>query len=719
MSPPGGGQDIRSAESWGQAARLFVVVLLAYSTFAILAWASFGSALGPAFFFPAAGVTAAAMILSRRLLWPAIAAATVVGEMAVDIYFGNPVALAAGFAAANVVEPVVGAALVLALCGGRPDLRRRRDLFVFIGAGCIAAPIVGGLIGGSFSAWSERAPWLPEVFRWSSGDGIGVLAVAAPILLWPKQSYLVRERKGEAAIVLMTAAVLSVAAFWTETPPSLLILPILLWAALRLDMLGAALAGAIVAFAANVMTTRGHGMFTAMDMPTTNQVALTQVFVAVVTVAALLTAQEAAGRLRAVREREIERRERLRLEALAHLGQQLAAALTPADIGDALVDQVINEAGARALNLGLVSSDGRRLDWVTMAGYPQSVIDRFAGGVEISDRTVATDTVRSAQPVLVRTAAEYGHRYPDKVHWVEMSGTETTVGWPLSSGGTPIGALLLAWSERQPLDAAQLAYVSAVATMVSQALVRARVYSDEHARAVVLQSAVLPTTPADTLGLDLCVSYEPADIAQGLGGDWYDLMQVPDNRAYLAVGDVVGHGLPAVEDMAQLRSAARAMAYQGLSPSQLLTELNGFTRHASLGKFATLSVAVFDPQRGTLTYGSAGHPPSLLRRATTGEVIRLSGAQGPVLGPLEAASYGEQTVSVATGDVLVMYTDGLVEHRGADIEAGIGRLEEIVADWHPDTLLATGCGFLHEALAPRPRSDDICIIAVRFSLQAD
>ena len=717
MSPRGGGQDTRTSEYWGQATGLFALVFLAYSALAILAWASFGSALGPAFFFPSAGVTAAAMMLSRRALWPAIIVAIVAGEMLVDTYFGNPASVAAGFAVANVAEPLVGSSLVLALCDGRPDLRQRRDLFVFIGGACIAAPIIGGLIGGTVSALHQRSPWFSEVFHWSSGDGIGVLVVAAPILLWAKQSYLVRARKHETALVLAATAMLSGAAFWAEAPPSLLILPILLWAALRLDMLGAALAGAIIAFVANVMTTRGHGMFTNMDMPTASRVALTQVFVAVVTVTALLTAQEAAARMKAVRERDIEQRERVRLETLARLGQQLAAALTPADIGDALEDQVLNEAGARALNLGLVGTDGKTLEWVTMAGYPQRVIDEFGSGVAISERTVAGDAVRSGQPVLVRSSAEYARRYPTKVYWQQLTGTETTVGWPLSSGGDPIGVLVLAWSERQSLDAAQLAYVSAVATMVSQALVRARVYADEHARAVVLQSAVLPTSPADTLGLDLCVTYEPADVAQGLGGDWYDLMQVPKNRKYLAVGDVVGHGLPAVEDMAQLRSAARAMAHQGLSPSQLLAELNGFTRHASIGKFATMAVAILDA--GTLSYGSAGHPPCLLRRAATGEVIRLAGAQGPVLGPLEDATYPEQTIAIETGDILVMYTDGLVEHRGADIDAGISRLEEIVAGWDSDTVLQTGCAVLNETLAPRPRGDDICIIAVRFSLEED
>jgi GAF domain-containing protein len=88
-----------------------------------------------------------------------------------------------------------------------------------------------------------------------------------------------------------------------------------------------------------------------------------------------------------------------------------------------------------------------------------------------------------------------------------LSGAASMVCWPLSSGAKPIGMLGLMWTRPQPLDAAQLAYASAVATMVGQALVRAQVYADEHARAAVLQAAVLPTEPADIDELDLAVSY--------------------------------------------------------------------------------------------------------------------------------------------------------------------------------------------------------------------
>jgi serine phosphatase RsbU (regulator of sigma subunit) len=127
-----------------------------------------------------------------------------------------------------------------------------------------------------------------------------------------------------------------------------------------------------------------------------------------------------------------------------------------------------------------------------------------------------------------------------------------------------------------------------------------------------------------------------------------------------------------------------------------------------------MGLAVLDPASATLSYASAGHPPPLLRRAGTGTVIRLSGAHGPVLGPVKQASYSEGHVEVCEGDILVMYTDGLIERRGQDIESGMARVQQLVAQWNGDESLPPACRQLTQALAPPPRDDDVCVLAVRF-----
>jgi serine phosphatase RsbU (regulator of sigma subunit)/integral membrane sensor domain MASE1 len=700
-------------EVWRSAGGLFACVALAYLAGAVLSWQSFGAGLGPAF-FPPAGVTVAAMLMTPRSRWAVIAAAIVAAELAVDLHYGVGLPAASGYSLANSVEPAIGASLVLAWCKGAPDLRARGDLAKFVAAACVAGPLVGGLIGGAVSAAANDTFWPTAAVHWWAGDGIGALIVGVPILLWAKQSHILRTRLFETALVLAATVALSLTAVWWQGPPSLLLLPVMAWAAFRLDVIGAALAGAVLAFTVNYMTGPGRGPFTELNLPAPARLAVTQAFIAVIVLVAMLIAQEAAGRVAAVRQGEAERRERDRLQILAQLAQLLSAALTPSQIGDAVVKQLFNDAGAQAVALGLLTTDGQRLEWVRTAGYPQLVHDKFGDGIPLEEFTAATDAVRAGRPAVVGSPAEYQRRYPDNANMMMATGAEALVNWPLTSGAKPIGVLGMMWTRPQPLDAAQLAYISAVATMAGQALVRARVYADEHARAAVLQAAVLPNEPAEVAELDLAVSYEPADADQGLGGDWYDVMSLPKRQTYLAVGDVVGHGLPAVEDMAQLRSAGRAMALQGLPPAQQLAELNTFTAHASHGRFATMAVAVFDPMAGVMSYGLAGHPPALLRRARDGKVVRLVDADGPVLGPIRDATYTEGRVRLEAGDILVMYTDGLVERRGRDIETGISQAQRLVAGWRSDTAPAEGCRQLTETLALPPRQDDVCVIVIRL-----
>ena len=488
-------------------------------------------------------------------------------------------------------------------------------------------------------------------------------------------------------------------------------LPVLAWAALRLSMLGTALAATVVAFVGNYVNGEHQGLIANMNATDLVRLAVTQLFIAVIVLTALIIAQEVSKRRSAVDERNVERWHRLRLESMSALAQQLSAALTAQDIGQTLERQLLDDISAAEFNLGLLSSDGSRLEWVSGSGSPPVVSPGLAGALLMSEPRVTTDAVRSRKPVLVGSAAEYEDRYGPS-DWLAVSGAQSLAGWPLMSGADPIGVLMLAWASPQPFNAEQLTDLSAVAAMVSQALVRAQSYADERARAVVLHAALHPTEAEKIAGLEYNVLYEPSDFVHGLGGDWYDVMPLPKNRTYLSVGDIVGHGLPAVQDMAQLRSAGRAFAHQGQSPARLLGDLNRFADDVGRGEFATMVVAVFDHQSGSLSYCSAGHPPAFLRRAQTGAVIQLSDAGGPALGPLPNATYTEGTVQVRPGDVLVMYTDGLVEAGGEAVWDGIARAQQTIAAWPPDALL--DCRALAEALAPSPRDDDVCLVVVRF-----
>jgi integral membrane sensor domain MASE1 len=668
---------------------LFALVFVAYLAGAVVSAFAFGSTKASAFFVPG-GITVAALLLTRRSVWPVIVAALVAAELLVDRRSGLSWSISAGFALGNAVEAVVGAAVVRAWCGGTPDLRRTRDLSIYvIGAAGVGA-LCGAVIGGLTKWWAFGVPLLQGVTQWFAGDAISVLVVGTSILLWRTQSHMITSRPLETAAVLLAAAGLSVVGFSTPIPPGTTVLPILAVAALRLGVLGTALTGVVVAAIGNYLTGSNLGLLGEAHTAEPIRVALAQLFVAVLVVTAMVIAQEVAKRTTAVRERDVERVERRRLESLTDVAQELTAALTPVDVGRVLERQLPRELGATAFTLGLFSHDGTRLDWVAGAGGEVLTGAGSAGGVALDEPCIATEAVRSAKPAIAGARA----------------------AWPLFAGEDVTGVLLLGRDREDSFDAEQQTYISALTAMVGEALVRAQSYADEHARAVVLHAALHPAHSETTAGIEYCVCYEPADTVHGLGGDWYDVMSLPKGHTYLAVGDVVGHGLPAVEDMAQLRSAARTLAHRGQSPAQVLADLNSFTDDVLQGQFSTVVLAVVDHTAGTLTYSSAGHPPAFLRKAATGRVVRLDDANGPVLGPVTDAAFQDGVIPVDAGDVLVMYTDGLVEGADLPIPAGIAYAEKLVADWPAGALI--DCRALTDTLAPPPRADDICVLVVRF-----
>jgi serine phosphatase RsbU (regulator of sigma subunit) len=142
---------------------------------------------------------------------------------------------------------------------------------------------------------------------------------------------------------------------------------------------------------------------------------------------------------------------------------------------------------------------------------------------------------------------------------------------------------------------------------------------------------------------------------------------------------VIGHGLTAAEDMTQLRNAGRTLAIVGHQPASILEELARVTDWATNGKFATVAAAIIEPDVSLITYASAGHPPILIRRAKTGTVEIPPPAEGPALclpSDQDRPQYIQGQTGFDVGDIMLMYTDGLIERRGEDLTEGIARVAE-------------------------------------------
>jgi PAS domain S-box-containing protein len=221
-----------------------------------------------------------------------------------------------------------------------------------------------------------------------------------------------------------------------------------------------------------------------------------------------------------------------------------------------------------------------------------------------------------------------------------------------------------------------------------------------------LQRSLLPEHTFAPQQLKVATHYQAGVDDARVGGDWYDVIELDRGRTALVVGDVMGRGVRAAAVMGQLRATIRAYAQLDLSPSRVLEYLDATIRDISEEKIATCVYAVFNPEDQSLIYANAGHLPPLVRSAG-GPTRRLTGTFGPPLGtgPHDLV---ETRLNLSAGDVLTLYTDGLVEQRGNDIEDGIRDLEGAIAANRgevEDLPLA-----LVEALLPEGSDDDVAVL---------
>ncbi|WP_433917954.1 SpoIIE family protein phosphatase [Streptomyces canus] len=240
-----------------------------------------------------------------------------------------------------------------------------------------------------------------------------------------------------------------------------------------------------------------------------------------------------------------------------------------------------------------------------------------------------------------------------------------------------------------------------------------RAHARDREVALALQKAMLP--PPTPVGHHrAAVRYRPAIGTLNVCGDWYDLVDLPGDRIAVAVGDVVGHGLRAAGVMGQLRSALSAAARVADGPARALEALGLYARHVEGAESTTVVKTYIDWDTHTITYSSAGHlPPALLR--PDGSVIFLDQATDPPLGARpEHVPRPEADLPFFEGDILVLYTDGLVERRDEDIDAGLARLADSLARHGRSAPEALADALLTDLLSPAGNTDDTALIVIRL-----
>lgn len=284
-----------------------------------------------------------------------------------------------------------------------------------------------------------------------------------------------------------------------------------------------------------------------------------------------------------------------------------------------------------------------------------------------------------------------------------------------ASDGREVGTIQLS-GKPGGFTASDGAILRQLAQMAAAALDGVRRYEHERGIADTLQRSLLPERLPEVPGVAVGARYRAGGAGVEVGGDWYDVIPLPDGRAALVLGDVMGKGLPAAIVMGQLRTAARAYALEGHGPAAVADRLDAVVQALEGDQMATMICLLVDPASLELRFTCAGHPPPMLVRPD-GVVEILDSGRSLPLGVLPEPAHAEASARLEPGATLLIYTDGLIESRDEAIGLGLERLRAAAAEGPsaPDAL----CDHLLSALGANGRTDDVAVLALRAPSPAD
>lgn len=347
---------------------------------------------------------------------------------------------------------------------------------------------------------------------------------------------------------------------------------------------------------------------------------------------------------------------------------------------------------------------GARFD----GGGPGSAVFPPGGAVVFDAASPFARCVRDGKTVVSTHPDDWTLNRASPAGRAVVSAYSSFLAVPLDAGGTAAGLIALARKPgRHGFGDKDIDGVTRLASCAGAGIAGVIAAERHRSIAVTLQRGLLAAEPALPGNLDVSGRCLAAD-GHLLGGDWYDIVGLPGGTTGIVVGDVMGHGVEAAAVMAQLRSAARALAQMDLEPEELLTRLNLLIATFPAAPMATCLYAVIDPGKQSCAVAAAGHlPPVLALPGTSARVLDLP--SGLSLG-IGAASYGQARIKLRPGSVIALYTDGLVETRGRSFDQGIAVLRSELADVGESLDAARDA--IMRSLAADPE-DDVTLILAR------
>ncbi len=389
----------------------------------------------------------------------------------------------------------------------------------------------------------------------------------------------------------------------------------------------------------------------------------------------------------------------------------LAGALTEAvgvqDVVQLVADEIVPSVGSQAVVL--LGSQSGRLHVLGQRGYANPHhVERF-DGIPLSERMPGTHVLTTGVPAFFDSRQQLERLYPELPGM--PGGFAAWAYLPLIASGRPVGTCVLAYTEPHAFPADERAVLTSLGGLIAQALARALLYDAKNQLAHGLQEALLPRSLMPPPGIEAAARYLPATQGMEIGGDFYDV--VPTRPLAAAViGDVQGHNVTAAGLMGQIRTGVRAFTTGGQTPEEVMGSTNRLLVDLGADLFASCLYLRLDPDNERAVMARAGHPPPLLRRPD-GRVRVLDLAGGPLLGIDAEATYPTTEVDLAAGSVLVLYTDGLIESPGVDIEDALADMGELLNAIGDQPLEHLADELVAHSVAARDRVDDVAVLLLR------
>ncbi|MFB7496659.1 SpoIIE family protein phosphatase [Streptomyces sp. NPDC056161] len=357
---------------------------------------------------------------------------------------------------------------------------------------------------------------------------------------------------------------------------------------------------------------------------------------------------------------------------LLHLSSAITSAIDVSDVLSAVTDQIMPVINAQGM--AMMTWDEGRLNVLCSHGFPPGVDSYFHGSLT-SLRSASVLAMETGLPAFYPSNEMLQRRYPHVPLYREMS---AFCYLPLVVSGRVFGCCVLGYDRPRPFPPEERAALTSLGGMIAQALARARLYDTTNRVARGLQAALLPQELPRVTGFDVAARYLPATRGMDIGGDFYDLIRVREDTVVAVIGDVQGHNVSAAALMGQIRTTVRTHAVSGAPPDEVLRRTNQLLVDLDSTLFASCLCAEINLPSGKVRVATAGHLPPVLCHADRSTDIAET-VPGLLLGIVPDSVYDTSDVTLTPGDLLVLFTDGLVERPDLDLDVAIGLLARQLA----------------------------------------